>query len=268
MKKYSNLLFAVGAIFVFSVSNVVAQDADALSAEPSRKVELPSAQSVIAKYVEAIGGREAGLRIKSRSFTGKVQIVQAGVSGTIAGYQMPDAYSLVRMNVAGLGEFSEGFDGTAGWGNDPIQGFRVKSGEELVRAKISSTFYRDMELAKLYSKLEVTGTSAVDGNDAYVIRATTSGKDPDILYFDIKTGLLVRHDMVIVTPAGSTPSINLFSDYRDIDGIVLPYRTLTKTAQFDLVMELEEVKHNVEIDKKIFAPPSKPKTDAKPKGGN
>lgn len=268
MKKYLSLLFAIGAFLVFGISVVSAQDADALSAEPSRKVELPRAQSVIAKYVEAIGGREAGLKIKSRSFTGKVQIVQAGVSGTIAGYQMPDAYSLVKMDVAGLGEFSEGFDGTSGWGNDPIQGFRVKGGEELARAKISSTFYRDLELAKLYSKLEVTGISAVDGNDAYVVRAATSGKDPDTMYFDIKTGLLVRHDMVIVSPAGSTPSINLFSDYRDIDGIVYPYRTLTKTPQFDLVMELEDVKHNVEIDKKIFAPPSKPKTDAKPKSGN
>ena len=268
MKKYLSLPFAIGAFLVFGFSAVSAQDADAFSAEPSRKVELPSAQTVIAKYVEAIGGREAGMRIKSRSFSGKVQIVQAGVSGAITGYQMPDAYSLVKMDVAGLGEFSEGFDGTTGWGNDPIQGFRVKSGEELARAKLSSAFYRDLELAKLYSKLEVTGITAVDGNDAYVVRATTSGKDPDIMYFDIKTGLLVRHDMVIVSPAGSTPSINLFSEYRDIDGIKYPYRTLTKTAQFDLVMELEDVKHNVEIDKKIFAPPSKPKTDAKPKSGN
>lgn len=268
MKKYSSLFIAIGAFLIFGISGVPAQEADALSAEPSRKVELPSAQSVIAKYVEAIGGREAGFRIKSRSYTGKVQIVQAGMSGTITGYAMPETYSLIKMNIAGLGEFSEGFDGTAGWGNDPIQGFRVKSGEELARAKNMSTFYRDLELAKLYSKLEVTGISAVDGNDAYVVRATTSGKDPDSMYFDVKTGLLVRHDMVVVSPSGSTPSINLFSDYRDIDGILLPYRTLMKTAQFDIVMELDEVKHNVEIDKKIFAQPSRPTTETKPKSGD
>jgi outer membrane lipoprotein-sorting protein len=46
-----------------------------------------------------------------------------------------------------------------------------------------------------------------------------------------------------------------FSDYRDVDGIKLPFRTVNSNAsQGDIVMTIRTVKHNVAIDDKLFAP--------------
>lgn len=219
-------------------------------------VKLPTVAQVLENYSIAIGGREAAMRITSRTYKGKAIIAQANIAGTIESFAKPDAMTLTVMKLSGLGDFVQGFDGKTAWASDPIQGDRILAGEELARQKSLAGFYRDQDLASAYSKLEVTGIEAVDGSDAYVLKGTLPSSDPDILYFDKKTGFLVRSDMTAPSPAGRVKTITMLSDYRQVDGIKLPFRTVTKLPQFDIVISLDEVKHNADIQNSVFAPPA------------
>ncbi len=218
--------------------------------------KLPTAGQVLAAYSKAIGGREAAMKIKSRIYRGKAMIDQANISGTVESFAKPDAMTLTVMKLSGLGDIVQGYDGTTAWASDPIQGDRVLTGEELARQRMLAAFYRDQDLGNAYTKLENTGIEAVDGSDAYVLMGTLAGSDPDILYFDLKTGYLVRSDMTAASPAGRIKTITMLSDYREVDGIKFPFRTVTKLPQFDIVITLDEVKHNTEIQNSIFAPPA------------
>ena len=48
---------------------------------------------------------------------------------------------------------------------------------------------------------------------------------------------------------------NDFEDYRDVDGIKLPFTTRQKAPQGGMSIQLREIKHNVPIDDAKFAVP-------------
>src|SRR5213595_3035704 len=139
------------------MSSVAAFSQTATPAKPASTVKLPTAQEVLDKYVKAIGGRDAMTKIKSWKSTGTVELAPMGVSGTVESISAAPGRSLTKMNLAGLGEFVEGFDGTTAWSVNPIQGNREKTGAELAQTKLTNIFNRDLNLEKYYSKLTVKG---------------------------------------------------------------------------------------------------------------
>ena len=71
------------------------------------------------------------------------------------------------------------------------------------------------------------------------------------VYFDRETGLLTRRDVVY----GKTPVQHHYEDYRDVDGIRLPF-VLRSEGPVRVITRLTEVKHNVPIDDAKFRSPT------------
>ena len=84
-----------------------------------------------------------------------------------------------------------GFDGTTGWSNDPQNGLREQTGEELAETKRDSDFYHPLDLKQMYSKIAVTGTDKIDDRDAYALEASSGELGTDKIYFDAQTGLVL-----------------------------------------------------------------------------
>ena len=249
--KIKNLtLFAV--ILCFSAA------AFGQSAKPEAKPEpkaLPAASEIIANYVKAIGGRDAVQKISRRVATGTVELQPMGVKGTFESIMAAPGKSYTKMKLAGIGEMLEGFDGTTSWSINPIQGSREKTGAELLQVKLTNNFYRDINLEKLYPKMEVKGIEKVGGNEAYVLTATPEGLGSDTLYFDTKTGLLVRADSVLLSPEGNQNATIFYEDHRNVDGVKLAYRVRTILSQMEIVMNIGEIKHGGEDKPELFQKP-------------
>ncbi len=217
---------------------------------------MPTVKEILAKYVQAIGGKQANEKIKSRTAKGTIELSPMGIKGTFENYAVAPNKSVSKVMLAGIGDLLEGFDGTTGWSVNPIQGNRNKQGEELAQAKISSDFNRETNLAGLYPKLEVKGIEKVGDSDAYVVVGTPANNLPaDTFYFDTKSGLLVRQDTTSITPEGRTPGKTFFEDYRDVDGVKIPFKTRSVLPQFEIVTTYTEVKNNVPIEDAMFAKP-------------
>ncbi len=45
-------------------------------------VKMPTIQEILAKYVQAIGGKEANEKIKSRMIKGTLELMPSGIKGT------------------------------------------------------------------------------------------------------------------------------------------------------------------------------------------
>ena len=99
--------------------------------------------------------------------------------------------SFTKLTLAGIGDILDGYDGKTAWSINPIQGSREKTGTELLQTKLTNNFYRDINLDKLYPKMEVKGIEKVGGKDAYVVSATPEGLPASTMYFDVDSGLLV-----------------------------------------------------------------------------
>ncbi|HLA96642.1 MAG TPA: hypothetical protein VK612_13040, partial [Pyrinomonadaceae bacterium] len=215
----------------------------------------PTAVQIIEKYVKAIGGREAFLKFKTRTMKGTIELSPMGVKGPFEAFAAADDKTLLKANLTGIGELIDGYDGKVGWTVNPIQGSRVKAGQELLQVKQNSSFYREINLDKTYSKLEANGTEKIGDKTANIVLATSEGLHAETLYFDTESGLLLRADSTSVTPEGSQPIKNFYEDYRDSDGMKLPFKTRTVTAAFEIITLVTEVKNGVPIEDAKFAQP-------------
>lgn len=228
-------------------------DVTKLVVKPAAKT--PTVPEILARYVQAIGGKAANEKIKTRTSKGTIELSPMNVKGTFESFAAAPNKSFVITSLAGIGEIIEGFDGTTAWSVNPLSGNRDKEGEELSQAKISYNFYRDINLDKLYPKMELKGTEKVGGADAYVIVGTSGDLPSETFYFDTKSGLLVRQDSTVSTPEGKTSTKSYFEDYRDVDGVKLPFKTRSMLPQFEVITIFTEIKHNVVIEDAKFAKP-------------
>jgi zinc protease len=164
--------------------------------------------------------------------------------------------SSTKIDVPNLGAVNRVFNGAASWHSDPASGLRELSGVELAQMKRASDFYVDLNYNKHYAKMEVKGKEKVGSYETYVIEAAPAEGSPEKLYFDVNTGLLVRHDMETESPEGKAPSENYMDDYKVVDGVKIPHVIKYVNPMISWVIKFTEVKNNIEIDNAKFNKPS------------
>lgn len=237
---------------------VMAQDKPAPAQTPAAKpkADLPSPEQIINKFVQAIGGKAATEKISSRQATGTFELAAMGVSAPVEMAAKAPNKTVMTIDIAGFGTIQRGYNGTMGWENNPQTGVRELSGSELTQMKIGADFYRDIKIMQLFPKLTVKGVEKVNGNDAYVVDATSADGFTETMYFDTQSGLLVRSDIEADTPQGKMKVTSYISDYRDVDGVKVPFTIKQTTPTIEFVIKLDSVKHNVAIDDAKFNKPS------------
>lgn len=217
--------------------------------------KLPSVKEVLDKYAAAIGGRAANEKIITRMTRGTVEIQPMGLKGTVESYAAAPNKAFSKVNLGGIGEIFEGFDGETAWSINPLTGNRDKDGAEILQTKLNSDFYRETRLDKLYANLSVTKIEKVGASDAYVVVGTPAGLSPETFYFDTKTGFLMRWDATVVSPEGNVPAKTFFEDYRDASGLKVPHKMRVTMTQMEIITTLTEIKFDVAVDDAKFAKP-------------
>jgi hypothetical protein len=114
-----------------------------------------------------------------------------------------------------------------------------------------------MVLHRPFEPTKVTGRTKVGDRDAYAVLTHRPGGKTNTLYFDAETGLRVAEDSEGPDENGKVEKSNvLFEDYRAVSGIQIPFRLRITSPSVSLVIQVQEVKHNVPVDESIFAMPS------------
>ncbi len=234
---------------------------------------LPTADQVFDKYLQALGGKPAVDKINTRltkvtllrpklvnSGTPKAAILNRGESWTLQTFQKgPDKYLAVINTPQGI--IYQGFNGNVGW-TKTANGQREMSNVELALMKRQADFYRDLKLKDQYSRMSVTGTEKIGDREAYVVEAMSLDQKIVKLFFDTESGLLLRRTVFTETKLGLDPEQTDYEDYREVDGVRLPF--VVRTSYLDdnhlgTTRTLTEVKHNMPIDDARFETPAVPK---------
>jgi zinc protease len=254
----------IGSLGLLCVLTAQAQDAAkpaAPVATPSatKAATLPTADQVLDHYVQAIGGRAAWLKLKSRVSKGTIEIpAMNNLTGTVEIHEKAPNSMLAVINLGGAA-FEQGFDGTIAWSDNPQNGLRELSGGELDDARREANFYHALDLRKNYTKLTVTGIERVNEHDSYVLEATRAEGAPDKMYFDTQTGLMVRSVNQRYTPDGATEFQADVDDYTEVDGVKLPFTVRQTGASATFIIRFTEVHHNLRLADAQFAkPPAEP----------
>ena len=150
-----------------------------------------------------------------------------------------------------------GFDGSVGWLQGP-RGIRDLGGAQLAQAARDADFYSELHLREQYPEMAVAGRGKVGERDAYVIVSRISDRRIERLYFDVQTGLLLRVNALTETPLARLPEETVFEDYRDVDGVKIPFTVRVSYVDpfIGWTRKLAEVKHNVNVEDSKFDKPA------------
>jgi photosynthetic reaction center cytochrome c subunit len=223
------------------------------------KQALPAADQLLDKYLEALGGAAALQKISSR--------VQKGTLTAFGGQHFPvEVYSKApgkRISIMHLqtGDSVTAFDGKQGWLGVPNR-VHMMSAAENDAVRMDADLYFAVHLKSLYEKFSVEAGEKIDGHQTYLVVASREGVLPLRLYFDQQSGLLLRLVRYADTPLGSNPTQIDYADYRDANGVKVPFRWTLARPGNRFTIQIDDLQQNVSVDDSKFAPPPPPPAGA------
>lgn len=234
----------------------VAVAASGAAASAQSTATLPSAKEVLARYVEVTGGEAALKNITSRTVKGKMMIKEAGIGGSIVTMSVKGGKSYTEVNIDGMGKELQGSDGETYWAVSNFTGTRILEGAEKEQLVKENDFLSDLHPEKYFKSLKVVGTEDVGGDACYKLEKTKNDGDVQTDFYSVKTGLLVKSVMPVTTPVGKLEIVTMVSDYRDVDGMKISFKSEQKLPNnMTQSITLESVEINKKIDDGKFALP-------------
>ena len=216
---------------------------------------MPTADEILDEYVKASGGKAAIEKLTSRETKGTFEVPALGASGTLEGYAKAPNKILMIITIPAFGTIQQGSDGTIAWEENPQVGMRELSGSELEARKRDTDFYRIIHLKDLYPKRTLKGIEKVGDQEAYVVELTPSEGSSEKMYFDKESRLLIRHELERESPQGKITIETRLEDYRDVDGVKLPFLLHQSLPMMSWDIKFEQVKHDTTIDDAKFKKP-------------
>ena len=116
--------------------------------------------------------------------------------------------------------------------------------------------YRAGKIKSLYFKMVLQPKARLQGREVYVVEGQPARGPSETLFFDVKDGLLLRWDMVRKDPKRGNVFVKVhLEDYREVDGVKIPFNVRFAFESFDVIVKIDEVKHNVDIPDSFFKKP-------------
>jgi hypothetical protein len=221
-----------------------------LAADP-----LPSAASILDRYVQVTGGRQAYEKRKTEISHGTLEYTAIGIRGSVTRYAAePDKYYAI-LDIEGLGKIEMGVSGGVAWESTDLLGPRLKTGVERAEAIREGNLNSTVNWRKLYPKVENAGIEIIDGEECYKVVMTAAEGQPIIGYYQKKSGLQVKISTVATTQLGEIPVDLIASDYKNFGGILEPAKVTQKTGPQEFTITLDSVEVNPAIPPEKFALP-------------
>lgn len=215
----------------------------------------PSADQLLDKYVQAIGGATAIDKITSRVAKGTIEFGDKSFPIDLYSKDPEKRISFTHMPE---GDSVTAFNGEEGWLGTVGRPMREMHGPDLDGAAIDADLHLATHLRRIFSKLSTRRTEKIGDHDVYVVIGQREDKPPLRLYFDQQSGLLVRLVRFGETPLGRLPTQIDYADYRVADGVKVPFRWTLARPNGRFTIQVTELKQNVPVDDAKFVKPPAP----------
>ena len=229
---------------------------------------IASAQTVdevVERCVTAAGGRAALGKVTSRSTSGTITLsTPAGdITGSVELLNaVPNkSRSLVKANLSALGAgqlvMDQRFDGNVGYVLDNLQGNRDITGNQLDNLRSSSFPHSFLNYKEMGTTARLEGKEKLGEREAYVLVFEPTSGSVVRQYIDAQTYVAIKVVMKIDVPqlGQEVEQTTAFFDYRDVDGIKLPFRVEATSSVQNYTIVITKVEHNVRIDETLFSKP-------------
>ena len=221
-------------------------------------VNAQTADEIINKHIEVVGGKEKISGIKSL-------YVESSLS--VMGQEAPAVTQILNgkgyKNEVDFGgqKIIQVYTDKDGWNVNPMMGITTPTPASLDEVKSNQVnLYVGgllFDYAAKGNKVELVGKEDVNGTSAFKIKATTKDKAETIYYIDPATYYIVKEIQNVSANGQMAEVVSIYSNYKKTDyGYTIPYsQELTLPQGFTINITTSKVEVNKDIDPKIFEIP-------------
>jgi hypothetical protein len=240
--------------------------ASAPTAAPSAGTAA-TADSIIEKYVAAVGGAEAIQKVSTRVMKGVILTGRVATNIDVL-TKAPNKRISITHNAPveaqdggrRVNDNFTAFDGKAGWMGSSGRPARDMTVPESEASSLDAEFALPLRLKEIFPQLRRGRPEEINGMQCEVLNGSGPGRPAVRLYFDTKSGLLVRMVRYADTPVGRNPTQIDYADYKAIGSVRIPFRWTLSRTNGRFTIQINDGSENLPIDDAKFA---KPAADAK-----
>ena len=213
-------------------------------------VSAQTADEVINKYIDAIGGKSKWLSLKSLKVEGQIEV--QGISIPFTMQAVHDKANRMDAEFQGM-KIVEIVTPQAGWSMNGLQGqssLQPMSQEDL-KTKVDNLDLQDqlIDYAQKGHKVEMLGKDEADGNEYFKVKLTTKAGNDKIYFIDTKTYLPYKMENTMNVSGQEVKSEMKFLDYQTLEnGIKMAF----KQEVGPMMMAYKKITVNPVIDESIF----------------
>jgi photosynthetic reaction center cytochrome c subunit len=223
--------------------------------------DQPSADPILNKYIQALGGAQKLAGVTSFVATGTALGYEGlGGGGEVQIYaKAPDQRTTMIhfKDHPDRGDSLRAFNGRVGWIKTPRALLKEyeQTGSELDGTRLDAQLSFPGQIKQVLTNLHAGFPDSINGHDVDVVQGSGPRGLLATLFFDKQTGLLVRLVRYSRSPIGRVPTQVDYSDYRDVGGIKFPFQYTFSWLDGKDAFKLSDVKINVAIDAAKFEKP-------------
>jgi hypothetical protein len=214
--------------------------------------QAQTAEEIIAKHVEAIGGTDAWRKVTSIRQEGTMMVQGAEV--TVARTVLHQKGSRQDISLAGMNGFNI-MTTTAGWNFMPFQGQKEPepSTEEDVKERQSDLDAQDelIDYKEKGTTVELAGKDDVDGTECFKLLVNFKSGSTETLFIDPKSYFTIRQVVKQKANGQEIEQISNLSNYQKLpEGIFIAMSIGLPFGELNIT----KTEVNVPVDEAIFKP--------------
>jgi outer membrane lipoprotein-sorting protein len=217
-----------------------------------------TAQDVLKKMIDAMGGRNALTVIKDTTMTGTYELTQFGMNGTFTMYQKEPNKMRADMDIPAMGMvMTQAYDGQKAMWTNPQTGGTV---EEMPEA-MSKSFSREamgndtfLNPEKYKITYDVKPKATLEDKEYIVLEQTMADGHKTTIYVDPATYLPYKTETTDIGQTGAEAKIESYpSDYKPVNGVMMAHsiRTLQDGAEY-MKLNFTKITVNNNLEDTLF----------------
>lgn len=218
--------------------------------------QTDNAAHVISMHLEAMGGKKNWESVKSLRLSGQFTSFSLTNDFTTIITREGKLYSHYQH---GKHPITEGYDGITYWMIDPWQGFdfprKVNKAEKNVLSQKAETGTPLLHYHKKGYEVVYKGDTLIDGNELVALELTRADKLPETWFLYAKSFLPYKYISQWVDFTVPVPAETFFDDFREVEGIMIPFYMETVYSTRLIITQLEQVDVNPDTSDTIFSMP-------------
>jgi len=214
---------------------------------------LPTLEEILA--IRETDSRKAAIEeMEDYRITGTIHSVQSGVRGTVSVYVSGTDQYRVDSDYGRYGYSRTAVNDGQAWVESSFGPFDELHGRFLEQVERGHPAALIGDWSDFNDSIQLLRSDRLDEREVYVLRLERDDLPSQTIYVDATTGDVLKSFEVIISEGYiGIPVETLYEDYREVDGVPIPFRQISSNEHSGrTIMQFEAIETNLDIEDEFF----------------